>query len=75
LQFVSIQRGSQDKLWWIPSKKGTFKVKDFFRALSKAEEAFRRPKIENLTEKMQKDIHEQHFAPKPHLFNIYNKKS
>jgi hypothetical protein len=29
--------GSQDKLWWIPSKKGIFKVKDFFGALSIAE--------------------------------------
>jgi hypothetical protein len=37
LQSVSIQRGSQDKLWWIPSKKGSFKVKDFFRALSRVE--------------------------------------
>jgi hypothetical protein len=37
LQSISIQRGSQDKLWWIPSKKGTFKVKDFFRALSRVE--------------------------------------
>jgi hypothetical protein len=36
LQFVSIQRGSPDKLWWISSKKGTFKVEDFFRALSRA---------------------------------------
>ena len=37
LQSVAIQRGIQDKLWWIPSKRGTFKVKDFFRALSRAE--------------------------------------
>jgi hypothetical protein len=37
LQSVSIQRGSQYKLWWIPSKKGTFKVKDFFTALSRVE--------------------------------------
>jgi hypothetical protein len=37
LQSVAIQRGIQDKLWWIPSKKGTFKVKDFFRALSRME--------------------------------------
>jgi hypothetical protein len=37
LQSVSIQRGSNDKMWWILSKKGTFKVKDFFRALSRAE--------------------------------------
>ena len=37
LQSISIQRGSQDKLWWIPSKKGTFKLKDFFRALSRVE--------------------------------------
>jgi hypothetical protein len=37
LQSVSIHRGSRDKLWWIPSKKGTFTVKDFFRALSRAE--------------------------------------
>ena len=27
LQTVSIRMGSQDKLWWIPSKKGIFKVK------------------------------------------------
>ena len=27
LPFVSIQRENQDKLWWIPSKKGTFKVR------------------------------------------------
>jgi hypothetical protein len=32
-------------------------------------------KTENLTEEMQKDIHEHHFAQKPHIFNIYNKKS
>ena len=37
LQSISTQKGSQDKLWWIPSKKGTFKVRDFFRALSKVE--------------------------------------
>ena len=37
LQSVSIQRESQDKLWWIASKKGTFKVKDFFRALTRVE--------------------------------------
>jgi hypothetical protein len=29
--------GCQDKLWWNPSKKGRFKVKDFFKALSNAE--------------------------------------
>jgi hypothetical protein len=27
LQTVSIRMGSQDKLWWIPSKKGIFKVR------------------------------------------------
>ena len=37
LQPVAIQRRNQDKLRWIPSKKWTFKVKDFFRALSRAE--------------------------------------
>jgi hypothetical protein len=37
LQSVSIRMGCQDKLWWNPSKKGRFKVKDFFRALSNAE--------------------------------------
>jgi hypothetical protein len=37
LQSIAIQRENQDKLWWIPSKKGTFKVKDFFKALSRAE--------------------------------------
>jgi hypothetical protein len=36
LQSVTFQRGIQDKFWWIPSKKGTFKVKNFFRALSRA---------------------------------------
>ena len=34
LQSVAIQRGIQDKLWWTPSKKGTF---NFFRALTRAE--------------------------------------
>jgi hypothetical protein len=37
LQSVSIQRGSHDKMWWIPSKKGTFKVKGLFKALSRME--------------------------------------
>ena len=37
LQSIAIQRKNQDKLWWIPSKKGTFKVKDFFKTLSRAE--------------------------------------
>jgi hypothetical protein len=37
LQTISIRMGSQDKLWWIPSKKCIFKVKDFFGASSIAE--------------------------------------
>ena len=37
LQSVAIQREIQDKLRWILSKKRTFKVKDFFKALSRAE--------------------------------------
>jgi hypothetical protein len=38
LQTVSIRMGHQDKLWWSPSKRGRFKVKDFFRALSNEED-------------------------------------
>jgi hypothetical protein len=45
------------------------------RELSKKPSGDPLTKTENLTEEMQKDIHEHHFAPKPHLFNIYNKKS
>jgi hypothetical protein len=34
LHSVSFNRGSEDKLWWIPSKKGLFKVGSFFSSLA-----------------------------------------
>jgi hypothetical protein len=33
LHSVTVRRGSEDKLWWVPSKRGLFKVKSFFCSL------------------------------------------
>jgi hypothetical protein len=33
LHSVTLRRGSEDKLWWVPSKRGIFKVKLFFCSL------------------------------------------
>jgi hypothetical protein len=35
LHSVIVRRGSEDKLWWVPSKKGLFKVKSFFLSLTR----------------------------------------
>jgi len=29
-----VRRGNEDKMWWVSSKKGLFKVKSFFYFLS-----------------------------------------
>jgi hypothetical protein len=34
LHSVKVRRGSEDKLWWVPSKKCLFKVKSFFYSLA-----------------------------------------
>jgi hypothetical protein len=34
LHSVKVSRGSEDKLWWVSSKKGLFKVKSFFYSLA-----------------------------------------
>jgi hypothetical protein len=34
LHSVKVRRGIVDKLWWVPSKKGLFKVKSFFYSLA-----------------------------------------
>jgi hypothetical protein len=34
LHSVIVRRGIEDKLWWVPSKKGPFKVKSFFYSLT-----------------------------------------
>jgi hypothetical protein len=34
LHSVIIRRGGEDKLWWVPFKKGLFKVKSFFHSLA-----------------------------------------
>jgi hypothetical protein len=33
LHSARVRRGIEDKLWWVPSKKGLFKVKSFYRSL------------------------------------------
>jgi len=33
LRSVIVRRGSEDKLWWVASKRGLFKVKSFFCSL------------------------------------------
>jgi len=35
LHSVTVRRGGEDKLWWVPSKKGLFKVKTFFHSLTR----------------------------------------
>jgi hypothetical protein len=32
---VIVRRGREDKLWWVPSKKGLFKVKTFFHSITR----------------------------------------
>lgn len=34
LHSVKVRRGSEDKMWWVFSKKGLFKVKSFFYPLA-----------------------------------------
>jgi len=34
LHSVIVRRGDEEKLWWVPSKKGLFKVKSFFHSLA-----------------------------------------
>jgi hypothetical protein len=34
LHLVKVSRGNEDKLWWVSSKKGLFKVKSFFYSLA-----------------------------------------
>jgi hypothetical protein len=34
LHSVKVSRGSEDKLWWVSSKKGLFKIKSFFYSLA-----------------------------------------
>ena len=34
LYFCKLREDGKDKLWWVPSRKGGFKVKSFYRALS-----------------------------------------
>jgi hypothetical protein len=35
LHSVIVIRGSEDKLWWAPSKKGLFEFKSFFHSLAR----------------------------------------
>jgi hypothetical protein len=37
LHSIKVKRGSANKLWWISSKKGMFKVKSFFYSLACSE--------------------------------------
>jgi len=34
LHSVSVRRGNEDRLWWVSSKKGLFKVDSFFSSLA-----------------------------------------
>jgi len=34
LHSVNVRRGSEDRLWWVSSKKGLFKVESFFSSLA-----------------------------------------
>jgi hypothetical protein len=36
LHSVKVNRDNEDSLWWVPSKKGVFKVKSFFYSLTSA---------------------------------------
>jgi hypothetical protein len=35
LHSVKVNRDNEDSLWWVPSKKGVFKVKTFFYSLKR----------------------------------------
>jgi hypothetical protein len=37
LYTVFVRRGSEDRLWWVSSKRGLFKVKSFFSSLASSE--------------------------------------
>jgi hypothetical protein len=37
LHSVTVRRGSEDKLWWVSSKRGLFKVKSFYCSLACSE--------------------------------------
>lgn len=37
LHSVIVRKGSEDRLWWVSSQRGLFKVKSFFSSLASSE--------------------------------------